>query len=220
MALYDKRHIIEIPFSVIKYNSEFENIMSLTNINGKPINKNNIIIYFDEIDVGFSNISPRIINSENNNNVDEIKYTNFVFNLPNIITDFQPNTENHTNTNVNNNEIIDTTKSKIDIGVILSNLDGVGNYNGLIIVATTNYIDKIDKSLYRDMRLTATEFKPLRKIDCENIIQKFFGNIEQKYKDIIPDRKIIPSTLINLSCSYNHLNIEDFFENVLQKYFI
>jgi len=153
MALYDSRHIIEIPFNILKTHDEFEKIMNLNKINGIDNNNNNIIILFDEIDIN-NNISNR--NNKNINN--EI--------ILNTITDVL----NDTNKLSQNN--------KINLGTLLSNLDGISNYNGLIIVATTNYIDKLDPALYRHLRLTPFEFKHLRKIDCINIIKSYFGDYD------------------------------------------
>jgi hypothetical protein len=109
--------------------------------------------------------------------------------------------------------------SPIDLGVVLSSLDGVGNYNGLIIVATTNCIEKIDKAIYRDMRLTPMEFKQMRKIDCQNVIKMYFGECDDVINNIIVDRKITPSKLVFLCSTYNHLPIREFATEILSPYF-
>lgn len=191
MALYDNRHIIEISLSSIKSQDEFNRIMNLKKINNIPINKNQIIILFDEIDYGFDNYEK---NDENP--------------LLELITNSKRK---------DNNEKINSTP--LNIGSILSCFDGIGNYNGLIIVATTNNIDKIHPSLYRDLRLTPIEFKKLRKIDCINIIESYFGKINNyQLTNIINDYVISPTKLINLCQNNEHLNINDFFNTILINY--
>ena len=93
------------------------------------------------------------------------------------------------------------------MGTILSKLDGINNYNGLIIMATTNNIEKLNPALYRDMRLTLIDVKPLRKKDCINIIKLYF-NVNNNKIDYhkIPDKKIIASHLVNL-CQIHQNNI-------------
>ena len=56
MALYDSRHIIEIPFSLLITHNELEQILNITNINNIEINYNNVIFMFDEIDIDMINI--------------------------------------------------------------------------------------------------------------------------------------------------------------------
>jgi SpoVK/Ycf46/Vps4 family AAA+-type ATPase len=232
MALYDSRHVIDIPFSIIKYNDEFEQIMNLSSINNIPINKNNIILYFDELDVGFQKISNRYIQNESTEEQDndssyENDSQNSKTNISNssyaVVNDSQ---QKYTKTKKDKDKIVlhisnpEESLSPIDLGVVLSSLDGVGNYNGLIIVATTNCIDKIDKAVYRDMRLTPLEFNLLRKIDCENILKMYFGDYEPKYNSIIVDRKMTPSKLVSLCSTYSHYNVDQFFTEILEQHFL
>jgi len=201
MALYDSRHIIEIPFSLITTHQEFEKIMNLKLINNIEINNNNIILLFDEIDIGMEKIGSR-----NNNN--KIK-TSDVESVVKAIINSDNNIDNIDNKN--------TTEQKINLGTLLSKLDGIGNYNGLIIVGTTNYIDKLDPALYRELRLTPVEFKQLRKSDCISIIQSYFGsNYDPELNNILKDRYFTPTTLISLCQKYDNENVEYFFNNVLK----
>lgn len=50
MANYDNRHIIEVPISRLQSTEEFEQMLSLTEINNVKFTSNQIIILFDEID--------------------------------------------------------------------------------------------------------------------------------------------------------------------------
>ncbi len=193
MALYDNRHIIEIPFHLLTTHNEFEKIMNLKNINGIEINNNNIIILFDEIDIGINKFCKR----DEKNSDDSNKNINALEILSGLMT-----------VETNN------TNANLSLGTILSKLDGIGNYNGLITIATTNNIGNLDPALYRDMRLTPFEFKKLRKIDIINIIKTYFNNYDDfndKYENKIIDRSITPTKLINL-CQINENNtFEEFF---------
>jgi len=103
---------------------------------------------------------------------------------------------------------------------LLSKLDGIGNYNGLIFVGTTNCIDKLDPALYRELRMTPIEFKKLRKVDCIEIIESYFGKIvDTNLFEIIKDNKITPVKLITLCQVNEHLAINDFFNKILFDYF-
>lgn len=197
MALYDSRHIIEIPFSLITTHQEFEKIMNLKSINNIEINNNNIILLFDEIDIGMEKISSRI-NNESQTDDNQIKT---------VIKALIPQTSDLPK------KISD---HKINLGTLLTKLDGIGNYNGLIIIGTTNYINKLDPAIYRELRLTPIEFKQLRKEDSIRLIQSYFGsNYDPSFNDIIKDRYLTPTKLISLCQKYENETIEYFFNNVL-----
>jgi ATP-dependent 26S proteasome regulatory subunit len=137
MSNYDNRHIIEVPMSKIKTNSELEEILTIKNINNIKFKPNNIIILFDELDIN-------------------------------------TNLERNRDENKNNEKVMVVQKDKLCLSTLLSRLDGIGNYGGLIIVGTTNNIDKIDKSLYRDGRLGLVHFDYATSTDIINIIKKYY----------------------------------------------
>ena len=200
MALEGDRHIIEISFSLLKSNEDFEKIMSLTTINNIQINNNNIILLFDEINYGFEQIT-----TSNNTNKQE-ENNDSINNLAKAMS---------------GEEITNKKQSKLTIGAVLSKLDGICNYNGLIIVATTNHIDKLEPALYRDMRLTPIEFKKLRIIDCINIIKSYFcvDNSDYSLENIIKDRHITPARLVLLCSTYcKSMELNDFY-NLLKNEF-
>jgi ATP-dependent 26S proteasome regulatory subunit len=91
---------------------------------------------------------------------------------------------------------------KINLGFILSKLDGIGNYNGIIFIACTNHLDKLDKALYRDGRLSLIHFDYLSNIEANNIIQKIYSTkINLNIKNPISH-----STFINLINQSNNLD--------------
>ena len=203
MALYDSRHIVEIPFSLLTTHQEFEKIMNLKVINGIEINNNNIILLFDEIDIGMEKIGSR----NNNNNATNIKECSEP--VESVIKAIM------TCDTITNNK--NTTQQKLNLGTLLSKLDGIGNYNGLIIIGTTNYIDKLDPALYRELRLTPIEFKQLRKTDCIGLIQSYYGSdYDPELNNILKDRYFTPTKLISLCQKYDNETVEYFFNNVLK----
>ena len=209
MALYDSRHIVEIPFGLLTKHDEFEEIMNLKSINNIEINNNNIILLFDEIDIGMEKIGSRKSLNENMNSINPDPSTM-------IISEAMTKIFSDPSNPAGNN----TIGQKINLATLLSKLDGIGNYNGLIIVGTTNCIEKLDPALYRELRLTPIEFTYLRKCDCVEIIQSYFDlsdkTICEELYNLIPDRKIIPTTLISLCQTHDHLSFEDFLKTTLQ----
>ena len=157
MSNYDKRHIIEVPLNRVKTNNELEAILNLTSINNINFNPDNIIILFDELDIG----------TKLNRNETKLE--------PIYSTSDKKNTRRHRQDS-SDDDVLDLKKDKLSLGTLLSRLDGIGNYAGLIVVATTNNIDNIDKALYREGRLNLIEFKNASSNDIENIIKKYYSS--------------------------------------------
>jgi DNA replication protein DnaC len=171
IANMDQRHIIEIPLSRVKDNKDLEILLQLTKINNIDLSPDRVIYLFDEIDREMEG------NTNNVSVTEEIQK-----NLANMLT---------IPTMSNKND-------KLSMGSILSRLDGIGNYNGLILIATTNNKDKLDPAMYREMRLTPLFFQHLRKQDSITIIEKFYGRpLLEEEKACIPDRqaKLSPARL-------------------------
>jgi hypothetical protein len=205
MALYDSRHIIEIPFSLLTTHQEFEKIMNLKSINNIEINNNNIIMLFDEIDIGMEKIGSRT-NNNDTSIANNKECSDPIESVVKAIMTYDTCADNK-----------NTTQQKLNLGTLLSKLDGIGNYNGLIIIGTTNYIDKLDPALYRELRLTPIEFKKLRKTDCIGLIQSYFGsNYDKELNNILKDRHFTPTKLISLCQKYDNETVEYFFNNVLK----
>jgi AAA+ superfamily predicted ATPase len=175
MSNYDKRHIIEIPLSRVKTNNDFEKILNLSKIDDLKFNFNNIIILFDELDIGTSFER----NIKNNN---DIKLT----------------------TELSDNDIPKINSDKLCLNTLLSRLDGIGNYNGLIIIGTSNNIENIDKALYREGRLNLMHFDYALCDDIINIIEKY-------YDDKLNDKQIeIVKNINNLSHSKLICKLEEY----------
>jgi len=78
---------------------------------------------------------------------------------------------------------INFNNDKLSLNTVLSRLDGIGNYNGLIIIGTTNNIDNLDKSLYRDGRLNLLKFDYVSKNEIIDMIEKYY-DIKLKQEQI------------------------------------
>ena len=198
------RHILEIPFTKIKTNEEFEKLINIEKINGTKIEKNKLIIVFDEIDrnneIISSNdeyIKEKSIEHENNETMK-------------IIDAIQQTTDK---------KIIDKNNceknDKINMSFILSKLDGLGNYNGLIIIATTNNIDKIHPALYRDMRMTKLYFSYMKKRNIIDMIEKYFKvKLDEEIISKLPDETDCVS---GATCKMLLINNHDNIDNLLLK---
>lgn len=188
LAIHDKRHIIEIPMSLIKTCKDLDIIMNISEINDITFYNDEIIILFDEIDIGMPE-------SISNNNVNC------------YITDLKQTTKD-------NNDmvtILPTIKSvskaiELNMSALLSKFDGINNYNGMTIIATTNHKEKLDPALCREMRLTPLYFTYCRKIDIINIIKKFFPN--QDF-EIDFELEITPAKLTFLCEKYDNEHVSE-----------
>ncbi len=186
MALHDKRHIIEISMSRIKTNEELEKIFNITEINGIKFSRDQIILLFDEIDTGNKVLKKRVgeddaesissssIDDEetkaNDKRKDEIIYK--LVNKANSDDDY---------INIGDSD-------GIHIGCVLSRMDGVGCYNGLIVVATTNCKDKLSPALYRNGRLNPVHFDYVNKQYVKEMIEDYFDiQLTCEQIDVLPD---------------------------------
>lgn len=165
IANYSKRHIIEIPMSRVKTNSELESIIHINEINNIKFEKDQIILLFDEIDSGIR-IDEKI----------DIDYSNALCSTENICDKDNKKQDKSNNllelltTNVS----IKKQSDELSLGTLLSRFDGIGSYNGMIIIATTNYKNKLPANLYRCGRLDPLFFGFATKKDIINMIEKYY----------------------------------------------
>ncbi len=172
MALQDKRHIIEISMSRIKTNEELEKIFNITEINGIKFSRDQIILLFDEIDTGNKVLKKRVgeddaesisssSSEDDESRMNEKRKDEIIYKLVN-----KTNTDDEY-MNIGDND-------GIHIGCVLSRMDGVGCYNGLIVVATTNCKDKLSPALYRNGRLNPVHFDYINKQSIKKMIEDYF----------------------------------------------
>ena len=104
------------------------------------------------------------------------------------------------------------------MGCILSALDGINNYNGIIFVGLTNHFDKIPDNLKRHLRLTPYYFTFLRDADVVSIIEKFYEiKLLKNLINGVPDRKVNPAELKFLCDKYNSDQIDELLTIVKNK---
>lgn len=202
MALHDKRHIVDIPFSILQYNSEFHEIMNLTTINGVSFRKDQVIFMFDEMHTGLAKICKGDLKKQNVDKENEELKNEMINTLS--LDKKEP--------------VVKMTHDTLDLGCVLSLLDGIGNYGGVIYVGLTNYIDKIPEPLKRSLRLTPVYFTYLRQCDVVKLIEVFYDvKLTDDLIDIIPDRKITPARL-RVLCEQNEFSsVEDFVKLIIKE---
>jgi hypothetical protein len=196
---YDKRHIIEIPLNRVKTNEEFEKIMAIETIDDVKIRRSEVIYLFDEIDIDTDGLDR---DKKERNVVIDKKEVN------EKSEDFKEKCK-----------IIEKIENpdKLSLGTLLSRFDGIGNYDGVIIIATTNKIESLDKALYRDMRLTPMLFEYCRKEDIIDMIEDYYKVKLTEFEKIrVPDnKKITPASLKVLI--EQHKKYEDLLSNISNK---
>lgn len=199
MALYDNRHIIDISLNIVQYNSEFYDLMNLTSIEDVTFTRDKIIIMFDEMHIGINKICNKELLQQNLKVDENEKQDSFIKKM----------TFNESPNKKCNDNVFDT----LDLGCILSTTDGIGNYGGLIIVGLTNYIEQIPLPLRRSLRFTPMLFTYLRAIDVISVVENFF-KIKINDCQQIPDRKISPSSLVQICGSCLNFKLDIFLHDI------
>ncbi len=186
MANHDRRHILEIPMSRVKTNGEIEDILNLTSIAGVEFTKEQIILLFDEIDVGSEALKKR----------DAERACETVAPLQSMPTPQALLAAAAAATHPQQGPI--KPSDSICLGTLLSRLDGVGSYNGVIIVATTNCIDQLSPAIYRHGRLNPVQFDYMSQTDMIKMIEAFYDvalTDEQIAKLPTYEHEITPASL-------------------------
>jgi hypothetical protein len=210
MALEDKRHIIEVSMSRLKTNEDLENLFNLNEIHGVKFAKHQIILLFDEIDTGISALQKRKSEEKSSEEIKSEKKDEIIFKLLNKDDESSYS------------DIMKKDNDNINLGCILSRFDGVGSYNGIIIVATTNCKDKLSPALYRNGRLNPVFFNYITKTQIRSIIEKFY-DVELTEREVakLPDidSKIPHSTIKKLIDDYddNISELLNYLDNLKKK---
>ena len=206
MSNEDKRHIIEVPFSRLETNEELESIFSLKEIEGIEFTQNDIIILFEELDIGIS----RLIDNDDNNLFDYLKNS-----LKNdkdikddkIISEYIDIKRDKEKTDLNNRITILDKKDKLDLGMLLTRIDGISAATGIIVIGTTNDPSKICTALKRNGRLSPVFFDYMEQINIQKMLEDYYDikfTDEQIGKLPNIDKKIIPPTLIKMIEKYEN----------------
>ena len=198
-----KKHIIEVPMARIKKNSDIEELLNLKKIGCTVLKKEDIIYLFDEIDQLGKILHDRNIDSgqkekkrkeneeKDNFGKEEDKKED---GLSKVIKEYMS---------------MDTCKpnadDSINLGTLLSRLDGIGNYDGLIYIATTNCIEKLDSALKRPGRLDPILFDYASKANIVDIIENNLQiKLSEEQKQRLPDRdsSLCHALIIKLTQDY------------------
>ena len=111
----------------------------------------------------------------------------------------------------------------INIDTLLSRLDGIGSYQGMVIVATTNHKNKLPPALCRHGRLTPMLFDLLGKEKIEEMIEVYYKvNLTKTQKACIKgNTKKAPSELhlMKMICNYCWHSLE-YKSHRFQKYLL
>lgn len=180
--IYKKRHIIVIPPSRIKKNSEIEEIYNLSEINKIKFKKSEIIILFDEIDQFGNSVKNRTNKAEEGGGEEGGGDTKTLM------------------TELTNNVVKAISQpSDLNLGSLLSQFDGIGNSNnnGLLTIATTNHLHLLDPALYRDGRLNLYNLENASIVDIVNMFEKRYAKISFEIKN--NDINTYSGTLISSS---------------------
>jgi hypothetical protein len=191
--IYKKRHILVIPPSRIKKNSEIEEIYNLTEINKIKFKKSEIIILFDEIDQ-FGNAVKNRTRAEAGSDVGagtEVGTGSEVGSGAEVGARMVSDGGDVKTlmTELTNNMIKSISQpDDLNLGSLLSQLDGIGNSNnnGLLTIATTNHLHLLDPALYRDGRLNLYNLENASTVDIVNMFEKRYAEkpFEIKNNDI------------------------------------
>ena len=203
IAFLLKRHVIDVPLARIKKNSDFEEIMNLKKIGCTSFKKEDVIFFFDEIDQLGKVLQDRNIDSEQKDKRD--KFENKEDNKENK----EDNKENGLTKVIKEYMSMDSCKPNADDSInlftLLTGFDGIANYDGLIYIATTNYIEKLDSALKRPGRLEPILFDYASKANIVDIIENNLQiKLSEEQKQRLPDRdsSLCHALIIKLTQDY------------------
>lgn len=178
------RSLKNIPISLIKTNSEFEKAYGELSYDNQMLKSDEIVITFDEIDSAYdSQKLTKNITTNNGNQVQETK-SESQSNIPVIV--INNDKDDKKDCNPIQSKISNLNKDdSLNIGIVLSKLDGNENQEGSVIIATCNDISRLDPALYRNGRLKLIELNYAGREEISQMIEKYCEIVldnEQKNK--------------------------------------
>ena len=203
------RDILVVDMKTIKTCDDFKKLFYGNYMNENEYYKQYIYV-FEEFDTIDSVISREITSDNSEGNVLNLNILND--RLIKLIS--MVNTDNKETVKVEIENVkreITEFREKLNIGTLLTELDGMVEMRGRIIIATTNYIDRIDSALMREGRFDLKiELKPFCDIEIKELLINMY---KPNYKDKImnetfPDRVWTPAKIRNICHLYDSNDIE------------
>lgn len=206
IANMDRRHILEIPLNRVKSSSDFEQLLFFAEIGGIKLTDENTIILLDEIDCADAVHKKPAAQNDNKCSGDDDTASDTASDSD---SDTASDNNNHRKSKKKSRN--EKNENNLDIYTILSRTDGVGNYNGKIMIATSNNKEIINPALCRNGRFTPLYFGAVSGNDVADIIHDYY-----KCDDPIDvlNIEITPVTLRDI-CSRNE-TIEECMEELSQ----
>ena len=134
VASVTKRHIVNINMKLVQDSEMFNAVLDKREFNGKKYDNHELCFVFEEMDTNSELFAQR--EEETKENSIETSSSGQI---------------NETLSTINISSFL--KKEENGVGNILSSLDGLKKIDGLMILITTNYIDKLDKALLRPGRI-------------------------------------------------------------------
>lgn len=194
------RSLKSMPISLIKTNSSFEKAYSEIKYDAQIIKNDEVVITFDEIDSieTSQNLIKNSQNKQKDESSNEKKQDNNA--IPTIIINNSSgeNTKNEVPAHTN------ISDDKLNIGIVLSKIDGNEEQDGIVIVATCNDVDNLDPALYRNGRFKLIKLSYVGSTEIAQMIEKYCGikvNLEQ-FEKIRNDKTIQTLNIKHLIANY------------------
>lgn len=186
-----QKDILIIDMKKIKTNKQFENIIKQ--------NYKNCILAFDEFDSIKGVISRDRGEDDKNTLISNLETQKHKL----LSVETSDKNDNIKNEIERLEKCIEEERDKLDIFNMLSILDGIEEYRGRVIVATTNHIDHIDPALIRegrfDFKFKLTKF---RDEEIKQLLCKMFSDKEEiiQKRHFVND-KYTPVQIMNIAMS-------------------
>ena len=219
-----KRHLIDISLSKIKSQKELKEIFYGSKINGADCDFSKRIYVLDELDAILNIIKDRKLkekdkecclytedsNQQNNQNKINYNKNNHIQSSYNHL-----NRQNQQLSTINDNEDFDGVR----LEDLLTIMDGCVEQDGPIFIATTNYIDLIDKALKRPGRFDIC----LHLDNADNeIIEQIIEHFGKKHTYLLDKKHKHKQSKLSSELKIsngNHNKLTNEQKNLLQKYY-
>lgn len=193
VAADDGRHILEVPWSRLQTNAQLEDVLNTRLIGGVHFEARELLVLFEEIDRGHE-----MFGNKDGKDCAAVKDTPAPTpaSTPAAAVAAAPSEATSTAAMVTAVTTAMLTAAplkpifdELNMGVALSRLDGVTNYDGLLIFANTNNADGLPESMKREGRLTHLVFGPMDSGDARRMVADFYSEESAQQQQGEEDRK-------------------------------